>query len=146
VGKSRSLYGSAPAQTEEVIHAKLLGSQIAQIFGARSDLDRCSAADLDTQAPELANLGGIIGDQIDGLDPQVVYHERCGGVVTLVGRMSQSQIRLDGVQPRVLEIVGPQFVGQAYSSALLAQVQEHPPPGAPDHFQRALKLFSAVAA
>ena len=67
-------------------------------------------------------------------------------VVAQVGREPEPQVRVDGVEPFLLQLVGAQLVQQADPAALLAEVQQHAATLALDHRQRRLELLAAIAA
>ena len=54
-------------------------------------------------------------------------------VVAEVGRKPQPQVRVDRVEPLLLELVGAELVQQADAATLLGQIQEHAATLALDH-------------
>ncbi len=67
-------------------------------------------------------------------------------VVAQVGREAETQVRVDRVEPVLLQLVGAQLVEQADPATLLAEIQQHAAALALDHRQRRLELLAAVAA
>ena len=67
-------------------------------------------------------------------------------VVAQVGGEPELQVRVDGVEALLLELVGAQLVQQADPAALLGEVQQDARALALDHRHRRLELLAAVAA
>ena len=67
--------------------------------------------------------------------------------MAFVCRMAKFQVRLDRVEALILESVGPELVGKAYSATLVAtQVDDHAAALLGDALERHLELGSTVAA
>ncbi|MNC27763.1 hypothetical protein D3C75_759490 [compost metagenome] len=67
-------------------------------------------------------------------------------VIPQVGREAQLQIGIHSVQPFFLQLVSPQLVDQADTSAFLAHVEQHTSARSFNLAQRRFKLRAAVAA
>ena len=80
------------------------------------------------------------------LQTQVLEDLQADPVIALVGAIAQSQVRLDGVQPLILEGIGFELLDQADPPALLGKVDQGADPFAADHLQRHAELVAAVAA
>ena len=77
---------------------------------------------------------------------QVGEDLRADAVVAQVGGEAELQVRLDGVEPAVLQRVGAQLVREPDAAALLAQVEQHARAALGDRAQRRVQLRAAVAA
>ena len=78
--------------------------------------------------------------------PEVDEDLRADPVVAKVGRKAELQVRVDGVEPVLLELVGAQLVEQPDPAALLREIEQDAGALALDHRQRRLELLAAIAA
>ena len=77
---------------------------------------------------------------------QVLEDLQADAVVARVGAVAQGEVGLDGVEPLVLEVVGPDLLDQADAPPLLRQVDQGADPLVADHRQGHVELVAAVAA
>lgn len=68
------------------------------------------------------DLVGVIRQQFNLLLAQVEQHGRREAVAPRIGRVSQQQIRFDGVAPQVLQVVRFEFLAEPDPAAFLAEV------------------------
>src|SRR5437899_793672 len=66
--------------------------------------------------------------------------------VAVVGFEAKALVRLDGIEPLILQGVGPQLVHEPDPTTLLPQVEEYPATLLRDAGQRGVQLVGAVAA
>ena len=78
--------------------------------------------------------------------PEVDEDLRADAVVAQVGGQAELEVRVDGVEPLLLQLVGAQLVQQADAAALLREVEQHAAALLLDHRERRLELLAAVAA
>ena len=90
-------------------------------------------------------LGGVVGHQPHPIQPQVGEDRGGGTVLASVDGQAQRGVRGDGVEPAVLERVGPQLVRQPDPPTLLPEIEEHAGAFGDDGGQRAAELLAAVA-
>ena len=78
--------------------------------------------------------------------PEVDEDLRADAVVAQVDRQAELEVRVDGVEALVLQVVGAQLVQQADPAALLGEVEQDAAALVLDHRERRLELLAAVAA
>ena len=78
--------------------------------------------------------------------PEVDEDLRADAVVAQVDGQPELEVRVDGVEALVLQVVGAQLVEQADAAALLGEVEQHAAALVLDHRERRLELLAAVAA
>src|SRR6266849_2022901 len=104
----------------------------------------------DTSQPkpfEPIDLLGVVGEEPDLAHPQVVKDLAPDAVVTLVCRMAESFVRLDGVKSAILQVICVQLVEQpAPPTLLVADVQDDAHPIACDHLHGGVQLSATIAA
>ena len=123
-----------------------LGSQVVLVVRVRDRLDRELVRHGQPVPLEAMNLLRVVGEDADAGQAQVDQDLGTDAVVAQVGGQAELQVRVDGVEPLLLEAVGAQLVQEPDPAALLRQVQQHPRPLALDHRERRLELLAAVAA
>ena len=79
-------------------------------------------------------------------EAEVLEDLEADAVVALVGAVAEGEVGVDGVQPLVLEGVGPELLDQADAAPFLRQVDQGADPLAADHLERQVELVAAVAA
>ena len=77
---------------------------------------------------------------------EVLEDLQADAVVARVGAVAEGEVGLDGVEPLVLEGVGPELLDQADPAALLGQVDQGADPLVADHLEGQVELVAAVAA
>ena len=102
----------------------LLGAQVSDIAVVRRDFER-HARDVDPVAAEALDLVRIVGQQPHLADTEVAQNLRADPVIAQVLLESQLQIRLDGVQPGVLQRVGANLVAEPDTAALLMKINHY---------------------
>ena len=106
---------------------------------------RYALGDLDAFRLERRDLVRIVCEQPDFIDAEGAQHRGGVGVVALVVGEAQAQVRVDRVEPAVLERIGAQLVGETNSAPFLPQVEQHAAASRSDQPQRLLQLRPAIA-
>ena len=101
--------------------------------------------DLQTEAFERLLLGGVIGHE-----PQLVHTEflqdQCRlRVVAHVAVQAERQVRVEGVEPGILQRVGAELVDQADAASFVVAHVDEVPAGAANDAQAVLQLGAAIA-
>ena len=109
-------------------------------------LDRDLVGHAQAVALEADDLLRVVRQQADLAEPEVDEDLGADAVVAQVGRQAELQVRVDGVEALLLELVGAQLVEQADPAALLREVEEHALALLLDAHERVLELLAAVAA
>ena len=109
-------------------------------------LDRHLVGDRQAVALEAHDLLRVVREQADRAEPEVHEDLRADAVVAQVGGQPEPHVRVDRVEPLLLEPVGAQLVQQADAAPLLGEVEQHAAPLLVDAQHRVLELLAAVAA
>ena len=110
------------------------------------DFERQRLDDAEAVALEADELARVVRQQAHGADAEVAEDLRADAVVALVRLEAEPLVRLDGVEPLILQLVRAQLVGEPDAAALLVQIQQHAAPFARDLLHRRVELRAAVAA
>jgi hypothetical protein len=94
---------------------------------------------------ELADFVRIIRKQTNAVDPEGPQGSGGEAVVPRICGESQMLIGFDGVHTAVLKLVGPQFIHQPNSTALLRQIKKKACPRRRNFSKRQLQLGAAIA-
>ena len=129
----------------EVAQPFALGFQILGVLVRRADDERNPFDDGDRRSIEGRNLVGVVRQQPDRPNAQVFQNVDGDRVIPLVRLESKVQIRVNRIQPFILQIVGAELVDEANSPTLLAQVDQDPGRRFTDSGERARKLLATVA-
>ena len=78
--------------------------------------------------------------------PKILEQLDADAVVARVGLVAEREIRLDRVEPLILQRVRLDLLHQADPAAFLRQIDEHARPFVADHVERHVQLIAAVAA
>jgi hypothetical protein len=73
-----------------------------------------------------------------------MQHVRCDGEVSFIIAKTKRQVRVDGIESSILQLVGPDLVQQANAPSLLAQVQDNAKGFLRDPLERRRQLIAAV--
>ena len=99
------------------------------------------------KAARPVDLGRVVGQQADRADAEVAQDRRPDAVLPQVDGQAQLEVGVDGVEALVLQLVGPQLVGDADAPALVtAQVHDDAAALGGDHLHRRVELRPAVTA
>ena len=92
------------------------------------------------------DLGGVVGDEADGVDAQLF--QDLGGELELaaVGFVAQLEVGFDGVEALVLKLVGAELGHEADAAAFLLLVEEDAGAGVGDGGEGEFELLAAVTA
>jgi hypothetical protein len=111
----------------------------------RADRERHAFHDLDALTREHLDLGGVVRQQPDATDAEASQQLRADAEVALIVLEAEPVIRLDRVEPGVLQCVGPQLVGETDAAAFLIEVEQHAAAGVRHHGHGGAQLRTAVA-
>src|ERR1700694_2211637 len=137
----------SPTALEKMSKLVFLGLQVALVVRIGFDADRDALDDLQTESFESVNLLGVVCQQPDLSNAEVVDDLAADAIVPFVCRVTQRLVRLDSIETRVLEVVGVQLVEQSDTATfLVADVKDHAGPVGGNRLHRGLKLRAAVAA
>ena len=92
------------------------------------------------------DLVGVVGVQHDRLDLEGVDHGRGVVVAAHVAVEAEVEVGLEGVEAVVLQLVGPDLLGDADAAAFLAHVEDQAEVIGGDAVEGELELVAAVAA
>ena len=99
------------------------GSARFSSFGG--DLDRHLLDDREPEALDAGELLRVVRQDPDRRQAEVGEDLVADPVLARVGREAELEVRLDRVEPLLLELVRPQLVQQADAAALLRHVEQH---------------------
>jgi hypothetical protein len=123
----------------------LLRPKVSLVFRVGRNDDGDSLHDLQSVAGESAVLLRVVRQEAQAAEAEVRQDLRADAVVALVRVEAQLLIRLDGVEPRVLQRVGPELVLEADAASFLVHVEHHALAGLLHHAHALLHLLPAVA-
>src|SRR5205807_9978753 len=109
-------------------------------------LDRDLVGHLEAVSLHADDLLGVVGEDPDRLEAEVHEDLRADSVVAQVCRQAELDVRVDSVEPSLLELVRTELVQQADPASLLGQVKQDAEALALDPAERIGELLAAVAA
>src|SRR6185436_18756472 len=107
---------------EEMAQPLPLGREIPAVHWIRTDLERLARGDLDPVVRERLDLLRVVREEPDLEKAEVPQDLGGDAVVPEIRREAELEIRIDGVEPEILELVRAELVRQSDSPPLLAQV------------------------
>src|SRR5215212_3864553 len=119
--------------------------QVALVLLVRGDLDRNVLDDAQAEPLDACCLARVVREDADRRQAEVVQDLVPDPPLPCVGWKAELEIRLDGVEPAFLELVGLQLVEQADAAALLRHVEEDAAFLVRDPAQGEVELLAAVA-
>src|SRR5215217_8910445 len=90
---------------EPVPELRALRLEVAAVLGVRRHLDRNLLRHLEPEPLEAGDLLRVVREDPDRLEPELVENLRADAVFSAVGREAELDVRLDGVEPCLLELV-----------------------------------------
>ena len=120
-------------------------AEVALVLGRRVDLERYLLDDRQSVAVEARQLLRVVREDANRRQPEVGEDLVADPPLPRVGRESEREVRLDGVEPVRLQLVGPELVQEADSAPFLAHVEDDAAALLLDPRERALQLLAAVA-
>src|SRR5262245_6037643 len=120
--------------------------EITAVLGRRLDLDRNLLDDGQAEALDPGQLLRIVGEDADRRQPEVGEDLVADPVLARVRRETELEVRLDGVEARLLQLVGLELVQEPDAAALLGHVEEHAALLLGEPREGLLELLAAVAA
>src|SRR6266545_6725987 len=120
--------------------------QIASVLRPRVGLDRHLLDDLEAEPFDPGDLLRVVRQDPDRRQTEVGQDLVADPVVPHVRLEAELDVRLDRVEPVLLELVRAQLVEQSDAASLLRHVEEHAALLGCDPTQRVLELLAAVAA
>src|SRR4051812_36778277 len=140
------LFADGSLQSNEFVPgADCFGRQVTPVVGIDRRLERNASGDLDTRLNETVELGWIVGKQHDSRTVQGSQHHCRSSIVALVVLETQHRVGVAGIEPRVLQSIGPHLVRKTNTATFLGQVQNNATTDAFQARQRELKLVATVA-
>src|SRR4051794_3651424 len=141
------LASAARSRREEMPELVALGVEIALSLrdGRGDDRDLVDDAEVVAVIDEGVGLLGVVREQSDLRQAQVLEDLQADPVVAGVRPVAEGEVGLDGVEALVLEVVRADLLDQADPAPFLGQVDEGPRPLVPDHGQRHVELVPAIA-
>ena len=132
--------------TAEVAHLFAFRFEIVRVVDGLGDEGGDAFDDLDAGELESFDFFGVVGDEADGGDVELLEH--LGGEFedAAVGFVAKLEVGLDGVAAVVLEFVGAELCHEADTAAFLLLVEEDAGAGGGDGGEGELELLAAVAA
>jgi hypothetical protein len=128
-----------------VVHSDTLGFEVAcRVLRRRND-DRHTANYRNAELTKRTYLRGIVGQEPDARDPEVLQHVARDVVAARVVREPEKAICVHGVMAMRLKSVRTNLVGETYAAPLLPQIENRAHAGAPDCRERGVELVFAVA-
>src|SRR4051812_7953459 len=103
-------------------HLLLFRLHIAHAFLTRRDDERNALGHIDSMRCESGDLLGVIAQQTDTRYTSVAEHVGANAVVTSVRREAKREVRLDRVEPPLLERIGFDLVEEADPAPFLTEV------------------------
>lgn len=116
--------------------AVLFGLEIIYIMRARLGDKRYLFDDFYAVHFETRSLFGIVGQDFYLLQAQVADYLGSDSIIPAVGAEAQLQIRIDGIDALLLELVGVEFIRKADAPAFLSEVDDCALSGLFNHFHR----------
>ena len=123
----------APAPDHQVAHKICpllagLGLQIVCVEPRPPDLQRHPLDHLEPAAVHHRHLRRVVGDQPQPLEPHRPQHVGPDTKIPLVILEPQPMVRLHGIEPLILQRIGPHLVSEPDPPSLLVQIKQHPRP------------------
>lgn len=123
-----------------------LGAQVAPVVLVELAIAGLAADHLDTASAHGVDLAGIVGQQLDARDGKGLEHLQRDMIAAFVVAEAQHLVGVDGIQAVVLQVVGPQLVGQTDTPPFLGEVQQNAATAFGDGGHAAAQLLAAIAA
>src|SRR5437867_3747113 len=96
--------------------------EIVAIFAIRLHLDGLLRDDGQAESRDARDLLRVVREYANRRQTEVRQDLRADAVFARVGRKAELEIRLDGVETRLLQLVGTELVEEADASPLLRKV------------------------
>ena len=94
---------------------------------------------------KLRDLVRIVGDQPHLADAKLSQNAAGRQEIALVHLEAERMVRVDGIETRILQRIGPHLVEKADVAPFLGQIDKNAASGLGHHFQRTFQLFAAIA-
>ncbi len=132
--------------TDEVAHLFAFRFEVVRVVDGLGDEGGDAFDDLDAGELESFDFFGVVGDEADGGDVELLEH--LGGELedAAVGFIAEFEVGFDGVEALVLELVGAELGHESDAAALLLLVEEDAGAGLGDGGEGEFELLAAVAA
>src|SRR5437016_4393102 len=142
--------GARPAisvwqRRQEVPELVALGAEVLPVRLGRGNFDRDTLGDVQPVAFEADDLLGVVGQELQVLDPQVDQDLSSDAVITQIGVESGRDVGLDRVLALILELVRAHLVEEPDPTPLLPHVHEDPAPLGLDPAEGLVELEATVA-
>src|SRR5437899_1663149 len=148
--EARRNFGARPAisvwqRRQEVPELVALGAEVLPVRLGRGNFDRDTLGDVQPVAFEADDLLGVVGQELQVLDPQVDQDLSSDAVITQIGVESERDVGRNPVLALILELVRAHLVEEPDPTALLPHVHEDPAPLGLDPAERLVELEATVA-
>ena len=121
------------------------GVEVVLVFGVDADVQREAFGDVDAGLLQGVDFFGVVGEQADAADAEVVVDFFGEGEVARVDGQAEGEIGFHGVHAFVLQGVGADFVDEPDAAPFLAQVHNHAAPFGGNGLHGGFELGAAVA-
>ena len=111
----------APDGMTELLAFRL---EVGTVFLVRLDLDRLLGDDGQAESRDAGDLLRIVREHTDRGQTEVGEDLRADAVLSRVGRKPELEVRLDGVEPGLLQLVGQELVEETDPATLLGEVEQ----------------------
>src|SRR5262249_37725792 len=123
-----------------------LRREVAGVLRLRRRLDRDLLDDLNAEPLDPDDLLRVVREDPDGREAEVGEDLVADPVIPHVGCEAELEVRLDRVEPVLLQLVGLQLVEEADAPSLLCHVEKYTAVLGRYAFERLFELLAAVAA
>src|SRR5947209_10032274 len=128
---ARRNFGARPAisvwqRRQEVPELVALGAEVLPVRLGRGNLDRDTLGDVQPVAFQADDLLGVVGQELQVLDPQVDQDLSPDAVIAEIGVESERDVGLDRVLALILQLVRAHLVEEPDPTPLLPHVHEDP--------------------
>lgn len=92
---------------------------------------------------QVIQLQGIVGDEIETVDPQELQHLNPGRIISFISLESEMEIGIERIHALILELIGPDLVDQADAASFLAKIHKVAS-FLRDHFKSTVQLRTTI--
>ena len=115
------------------------------VVGADADDQRHLLDDVETEFAQLRGLLGVVREQADLRDAEIAEDAGRSRILARISRQAEGEIRVDRVEPALLQAVGAQLVDQPDAAALVPAHVDDDAAVLFDGVQRRIQLRPALA-
>lgn len=130
---------------EVVAHTGFFGVHVKFVVVVGGDFYGHVLDDFEAVAFEADALDGIVGHKLHLFDAEKVEYLGADTIITLVGLMTEMDIRLDGIKTLFLKFICPDLFHQTDAAALLIEIDHSSPALTLYHLHGFVELLAAIA-